>query len=89
MTIPSILLGSIIALLMGALFHLWRGGGFIQLVVYLAAALIGFWVGHGIGDSLDLEFLSYGPLHLGLALIGGIAFLGLAYWLSLTQDTYY
>lgn len=89
MTIPSIIFGSIIALLLGAIFHLWRGGGLFKLIVYIAAALFGFWVGHGIANSLDVQFLAYGPLNLGLAIVGGIVFLGLAYWLSMTRDQYY
>lgn len=88
MTIPGILLGSIVALFLGALFHVWRNGGFFQLIVYLVASLIGFWVGHGIAAATDLNFLSYGPLRLGSAILGSILFLVLAFWLSLNQDTY-
>jgi hypothetical protein len=88
MTIPSIILGSVIAVLVGAIFHLWRNGGFIQLVVYIVASVIGFWVGHGVAVIIDLDFLSYGPLRLGLALVGSVIFLGLAYWLTLTQEAY-
>ena len=42
MTVPSIALGLVVALLIGALFHLFLGGGLGRLILYLALSLIGF-----------------------------------------------
>ena len=45
MTIPSLALGCVVAVLIGALFHLFLGGGFFRLVFYLILSLIGFAAG--------------------------------------------
>ncbi|WP_299028775.1 hypothetical protein [uncultured Thermanaerothrix sp.] len=82
MTIPSILLGLCTATLLGALFHLWRGGGWVKLVTYLTAANLGFWGGHWIASLLDWTAARIGPINLGGALMGSGLFLGLAYWLA-------
>ena len=41
MTIPSLALGLVIALLIGTLFHLFLGGGLGRLFLYLIFSLIG------------------------------------------------
>ncbi|KPL83136.1 hypothetical protein SE15_07670 [Thermanaerothrix daxensis] len=82
MTIQSILLGICMATLLGALFHLWRGGGWVKLIAYLVAANLGFWVGHWAAGALNWTAGRVGPINLGGALVGGVLFLGLAYWLG-------
>lgn len=85
MTIPNFILGVLISTLYGALFHFWRGGNAGRLILYLIFSWIGFWLGHIIGALIDLNFLSLGPLRLGLATLGSLVALFFGYWLSLIQ----
>jgi len=82
MTLPGFLIGAILATLYGAFFHLWRGGGIGRLFVYIIASWIGFWTGQFLADRTGWTFLSIGQLHLGLATLISLIFLGLAYWLG-------
>ena len=82
MTLPAFFLGVVISTTYGALFHLWRGGGVGHLILYLIMGWIGFWVGQLVANWLGLTFASIGPLHLGLATVGSLMFLGIAYWLG-------
>jgi uncharacterized membrane protein YeaQ/YmgE (transglycosylase-associated protein family) len=82
MTLPNILLGSVIACLLGVIFHLLRGGNPGRLIVFLILGSIGFWLGHILGDKLGLVFLSIGPLHLGMASIGAVITLVIGSWLT-------
>jgi hypothetical protein len=82
MTLPSIILGIVISTLYGGVFHLFRGGGFWRLILYLGMAWIGFWVGHLLGSRFSWSFLSLGPLNLGMATIGSAVLLIFGYWLS-------
>lgn len=85
MTIPALLIGMLIATLTGAAFHLWRGGGFGRLVLYLVLGWIGFWAGHLIGQRLGWTFGSLGPLRLGMAILTSLVFLLVGHWLSLVE----
>lgn len=85
MTLPSIVFGIVISSLYGAVFHLYRGGGFGHLLLYLFMAWIGFWIGHLIGTKMGWTFLSLGPLNLGMATIGAAIMLVIGYWLSLVD----
>ena len=85
MTLPSIVLGFICALLVGALFHLWMDGGLGRLVLYFTLSVLGFCAGQLVGWWRNWIFFPLGPLNLGLALLGSIVFLGIGYWLSLVE----
>ena len=85
MTFPSVLLGILIAAVLGCAFHFWRGGGFKWLVLYNFIAIAGFWIGHFIGILIHLDFLKLGPIYLGMSLIGTILFLFVGYWLSMAS----
>ena len=82
MTLPSILLGLICALLIGALFHLWSDGGAGKLLLYLALSVVGFTAGQWFGSWRNWVLFPVGPLNLGLAILGSLVSLGLGYWLS-------
>ncbi len=85
MSIPTLFLGLILSTLYGALFHLWRGGNAGRLLLYLVLSWLGFWVGQLAGNLLHLSFDSLGQLHVVLASLGSLVFLGVGYWLSLVQ----
>ncbi len=85
MSIPTLFLGLILSTLYGAIFHLWRGGNAGRLFLYLILAWVGFWIGHLIGNTLNVSFDLIGQLHIVLATLGSIVLLGIGYWLSLVQ----
>jgi hypothetical protein len=85
MTLPNIILGIVISSLYGAAFHLFLGGNFSRLLLYVILAWIGFWLGHFIGNGFDWTFFSIGLLRLGMATIGSFSTLGIGFWLSLVE----
>lgn len=82
MSLPTLLLALLIALLYGALYHLIRGGGFWWLVWYIVLSLIGFFLGHQIGVWLDLVLLPLGSLNLGLCSVGSVLLLLFGDWVT-------
>jgi hypothetical protein len=82
MTVPSIVLGLICSLLIGALFHLWVDGGAGRLLLYLVLSVAGFIAGQWFGTWRNWIILPIGPINLGLAAMGSFVFLGMGYWLS-------
>ena len=85
MSIPGLALGIIISVLYGAIFHFWRDGGLVRLILYLILSVSGFWIGQIIADKYNLTFISIGSLHLGFSTICSALFLAIGHWLSLTQ----
>ena len=85
MTTPVLVFGIVISTLMGAAFHLWRGGSAGKLLLYLILGWLGFWGGHFAGNLLGWTFGSIGQLRLGMAILSGLAFLAVGHWLSLTD----
>lgn len=81
MTIPSLLFALLIALLLGALYHLIRGGDAAHLLAYLVMSMLGFTAGHFIALWRGWVFLPFGPLNLGPEIAGALVFLALADWL--------
>ena len=82
MTLPTIILGLIIALSYGAFYHVIRGGSIWRLFLYLALSVIGFGAGHVIGLWRGWTLLPLGSLNFGLSTIGSIVILILGDWLS-------
>ncbi len=85
MTLPAYLLGTIYALLVGSLFHVWRGGGAGRLLLYLVLSLAGGAAGQWVGMWQNWSLFPIGPLDLGLVTIGSLLFLLVGYWLSLVE----
>jgi hypothetical protein len=83
MTFAGFVLGSLIALLFGSVFHFWRGGGFNWLMFYLILSLVGFWAGHVFGVVTEFHFLKLGAVNLGAAILSTLVFLFLGHWLSM------
>lgn len=81
-SMPTLILGAVLATLYGALFHLWRGGKAGKLLLYLVLSWIGFWGGHLLASYLGLNILKIGGLQLAAGTIGSAVFLLLGAWLS-------
>lgn len=82
MNTATYIFGLVLATLLGAVFHLWKDGGFWKLIVYIVVSWIGFFVGHAIARSADFNFLQVGSLHVGGGVIGSVLFLFAGHWLS-------
>jgi hypothetical protein len=82
MTLPTLLLALVIALLYGALYHLMRGGSAWRLPLYFGLSILGFTAGHLIGLWRDWTFIPLGSLNFGLSSLGSILILVLGDWLS-------
>jgi hypothetical protein len=82
MTIPAILFATLIALLYGAVYHFFRGGGFWRLLLYLGLSVVGFVLGHLVGLWRGWDFLLTGSLYLGTATLGSLIILVIGDWLS-------
>lgn len=85
MTLPSFMLGAMLATLFGAAFHFWRGGNAWRFLLYLFLAWLGFWGGHWLATQLGWSLFKIGPLQAGLGSLGSWAALGVGYWLSLAE----
>lgn len=85
MTLPSLVIGFLIASIIGTFFNLIRGGGPGRLLLILILAWIGFWGGHALANFWDMTSFSLGPLRLGLAIIGCLIGSGIGFWLSLVD----
>jgi uncharacterized membrane protein YeaQ/YmgE (transglycosylase-associated protein family) len=85
MTLPAVIIGFIISTALGALFHLWRGGGATRLLLYMILSWIGFWSGHTLGRILGWDVGKLGPVYILFACLGSLLLLGIGYWLSLIE----
>jgi hypothetical protein len=83
MTLPALLLGFVLSTLLGAAFHLWKGGGAGHLLLDLALGWAGFWGGHYLGNLIGLTIGRVGPLQVGMATVMAIIFLLVGHFLSL------
>ncbi len=79
--------GLVIATLIGALFHLWKDGGFWRLLLYIFTSIVGFFAGHWLAGGFNLNLLNVGGLRLLGAIAGSILTLFLINWLSQDSQT--
>jgi hypothetical protein len=61
---PALVLSIIIASAYGALFHVWKGETARDLLIYLAAGLVGFGLGQLAGNTLGLGIFMIGQVHV-------------------------
>lgn len=88
MTIPFILFALLISLVLGAFYHLIRGGDWSHLLAYLVMSTLGFAAGHFVGIWREWKFFVAGPFNLGMEIVGALLFLALTDWLlHLPQKT--
>lgn len=86
MTLPTLLLALLIALLCGVLFHIVRGreessSGW-RLLLYLGLSTLGFALGQWVSMWRDWNLFMFGSLDIGTGVIGSVAILMLGNWLS-------
>lgn len=82
MTAPAFVFSALLATLIGALFHFWKGGSGSRLAMMLILAWVGFFLGYLVAKSTGLEFLMIGPISGGMGAIGSILLLLLANFFS-------
>ena len=82
MNLPALLLALLFALLIGALYHLLRGGGLGYLLLFMGLSILGFGAGHLLSLWLNWDFLPLGQINVGLSSVGSIIFLIIGDWLS-------
>ncbi len=87
MTFPAIIFGIVLSSVYGTAFHVWKGGGFARLLLYVILSWVGFWIGHIIGGALSWNFAAIGPINAGMATIGSAIFLFVGEWLSRVEIT--
>ena len=69
---PTLLFLAILALGLGLVYHLWRGGNFARLISSIIAAGAGLAIGQLAGQVLGWRLILIGEAHLVEALIGGL-----------------
>ena len=82
MSLPSLLLALVIALLLGSLYHLIRGGSLWRLLFYFGLSVLGFALGHLVGLWRGWILFPIGALNLGLSSAGSLLVLLIGDWLS-------
>jgi len=87
MNVQAILLGLIIPTLLASLYHLWKGGPFWNLIIYILSAEAGFWSAHAVATILGVSTGMVGSLQVLSGIIGGVVFLFLGRWLFITART--
>ena len=82
LTLPSIILGLVVAMLLGALYHVIRSGGGWRLLFFFGLSILGFTCGHYFGSWQGWNFFVIGSLNLGMGMLGSVLFLIGGEWLS-------
>ena len=79
---PMFILGSTLATVWAAVFHLIYGKRVSDLVLYWFVGLIGFFVGQGLADVAGLRVLLLGQVHVLESTAGCAAAMFVARWLK-------
>ena len=79
---PGLAMSALVATAYGAVFHLWRGGGFGMHLRYLVAAWGGFALGQLIGWLGGWEFLMLGQIHVLEGTLGSVVLMFMMSWLA-------
>ena len=84
---PGLALSVLLATAFGAVFHLWRGGGYGMLVRYLLAAWGGFALGQLVAWLGGWEFAMVGQVHVVEGTLGSGLVLMIVHWLTTSPST--
>ena len=84
-TLSALLLGFVISSIIGALYHLWRGGGPWRILFYLVLAWFGFFGGALLADFKGWFFWQIGQLDVGIGILGALLLLALGDWLAIVN----
>ncbi|NLD43692.1 MAG: hypothetical protein GX657_09370 [Chloroflexi bacterium] len=79
---PLFIMGSTVATIWAALFHLVYGRRFSDLILYWFVALVGFFVGQALADIAGLRWLLLGQVHIVEGTVACGAAMALARWLK-------
>ena len=82
MQLPVVLLGLVIALLIGSLFHILRDGNGLRLLMYLGLSILGFALGQWGSTAGGWKLYTLGALDIGMGVIGSILILAGGDWLG-------
>jgi hypothetical protein len=82
MTIPTLIFAFLLASLLGALYHLIRGGGPGRLFLDLFLSWAGFALGYFLGMRLGWSLYPLGGLDLGLTIPAALILLVGVDWIS-------
>ncbi len=82
MTLPTLFFGFVVASLLGALYHLWRGGGPGRILFYLVLAWIGFFGSVFLADLKGWMLFFVGQLDVGMGVLGALLILFVGDWLA-------
>lgn len=80
---PYLLLSLLLGTIYGTLFYLWRGKNFRDLLIFLLAGVVGFFLGQGAGNLLGFNVGLIGPLHVIETTVVSLATLLLVQWLKI------
>jgi hypothetical protein len=80
---PALVLSIIMASAYGTLFHVWKGETAQDLLIYLAAGLVGFGLGQLVGNTLGLGIFMIGQVHVVEASLICWLILFIAKWLKM------
>ncbi|MBL8103521.1 MAG: hypothetical protein JNM02_13385 [Anaerolineales bacterium] len=87
MTLPVVLLGLAIALLIGFLFHILRGGSGWRLLLYLGMSILGFALGQWGSMAFGWSMYKVGALDVPLGITGSVLILVLGDWFNLNYGS--
>lgn len=82
LTLPTLLFGLVVALLIGAFYHVVRGGNGWRLLQDLCLSVLGFTLGQFADLVTGWILFEFGALDLGSGLFGSLTLLILGEWLS-------
>jgi uncharacterized membrane protein YeaQ/YmgE (transglycosylase-associated protein family) len=82
LTIPVIIFGSLVGLLIGAMFHLIAGGSLVRLIFCLIFGWIGFWGGNLLSQKFGIQILQYGQISYGTSIVFSLILAAVGYWIS-------
>ena len=82
MTLPAILFGLMLAVLLGVLFHILRGGEGWRLLFHIGLSVAGFALGELASLGSGWSLYKFGALDVGMGAFGSASVLAFGDWLT-------